>query len=123
MTRTWLRRGNLKRETESRLIPVQNNAIRTNYINTKVDNTLENNKCRDIDNHLISECGKLRQKKYKSRHDGAGKVINWKLCKRLKFDRADKWYVHKPESGRLKFAETLRYKRITQFRPEDQTKC
>ena len=30
MTRTWLRKGNLKRETESLLIATQNNAVRTN---------------------------------------------------------------------------------------------
>ena len=38
-TWTWLRRGNLKRETESLLIVAQNNAIRTNYIKAKIDNT------------------------------------------------------------------------------------
>ena len=27
-----------------------------------------------------------------------GKVILWKLCKRLKFDRTIKWYMHKLES-------------------------
>ena len=38
-TWTWLRRGNLKRETKSLLIAAQNNAIRTNYIKTKIDKT------------------------------------------------------------------------------------
>ena len=27
-----------------------------------------------------------------------GKVNHWKLCQRLKFGHADKWYIHKPES-------------------------
>ena len=27
-----------------------------------------------------------------------GRVIHWKLCKRLKFDHIDKWYIHKIES-------------------------
>ena len=31
-TWTWLRKGNIMRETESLLIVSQNNAIRTNYI-------------------------------------------------------------------------------------------
>ena len=35
-TWTWLRRGNLKIETESLLKAAQNNAIRTNYINAFV---------------------------------------------------------------------------------------
>ena len=35
-TRTWLRRGNLKREIQSVLIPIENNAIRTNFVKTKI---------------------------------------------------------------------------------------
>ena len=27
-----------------------------------------------------------------------GKLINWELCKRLKFGFADEWFMHKPES-------------------------
>ena len=46
--------------------------------------------------YVISEYSK--QKKYKSEHDRVGKVIKWKLCKRLKFDHITKWYMHKPES-------------------------
>ena len=47
-------------------------------------------------NNIINECNKLVQKEYKTRHDWEGIVIHWKLCKRLKFDHADRW--HKPES-------------------------
>ena len=32
----WLRKGNLKKETESLLIAEQNNAIRTNYVKAKI---------------------------------------------------------------------------------------
>ena len=35
---TWLRKGILKRETESLLIAAQNNSIRTSYVKAKVDN-------------------------------------------------------------------------------------
>ena len=38
-TWTWLRKGNLKRETESLLIAAQDNAIRTNHIKARVDKT------------------------------------------------------------------------------------
>ena len=31
-------------------------------------------------------------------HDWVGKVICWKLCKRLKFDHTDTWCMHEPES-------------------------
>ena len=35
----WLRKGNLKRETESLQIVAQDNAIRTNHIKAKIDKT------------------------------------------------------------------------------------
>ena len=74
-TWTWLRKGNLKRETESLIIAAQNNAIRTNYIKAIIDKTQQNSKCRlcgDRDetvNHVLCECSKLAQREYKTRHD------------------------------------------------------
>ena len=116
-TWTWLRKGNLKRETESLLIAAQDNAIRTNHIKVRIDKTQQNSKCRlcgDKDetiNHIISECSKLAQKEYKARHDWVGKVIHWEMCKKFKFDHTNKWYMHNlapvQENG------TLTYKRIT----------
>ena len=47
-------------------------------------------------NHLISECSKLAQKEYKARHDWVGNVIHWEMCKKFKFDHANKWYMHNP---------------------------
>ena len=38
-TWTWLRKGNFKRETESLQIAAQNNAVRTNHIKAKIDQT------------------------------------------------------------------------------------
>ena len=39
----------------------------------------------------------MAQKEYKARHDCVGKVIHWDLCKKFKFDHANKWYMHNPE--------------------------
>ena len=70
----------------------------------KIDNTQQNRKCRlygdteETVNHLIAECSKLVQKDYKTKHDWLGKVIHWELCKRLKFDHTNKWYMQKPKS-------------------------
>ena len=64
-TRTWLRKGNFNKETESILIAAQNNDIRTNYIQAKIDKTQQNSKCSDRDetiNYIINECSKLVQK-------------------------------------------------------------
>ena len=38
-TWTWLRKGNLKRETESLLIAAQDNVLRTNHIKARLDKT------------------------------------------------------------------------------------
>ena len=90
--------------TESLLIAAQNSAVRTNYVKAKIDNVQQNSKfrlCGDRDetiNHMISECSKLVQKEYKTRHDCVGKVIYWELCKKFKVDRTNKWYMHNPES-------------------------
>ena len=60
----------------------------------KIDNMQQNRKCRlckdrdEIVNHIISECSKLAQKEYKTRHDWVGNVIHGELCKRLKFNHA-----------------------------------
>ena len=72
--KSWLRKGNLKRETVSLLIAAQDNAIRTNHIKTRIDKMQQNSKrrlCGDRDEttyHIISECCKLAQKN-KARHE------------------------------------------------------
>ena len=99
-TWTWLRKGNLKRETESLLIAAQDNAIRTNHIKARIDKMQQNSKCRlcgDRDetiNHIISECSKLAQKEYKARHDWVGKVIHVEMCRKFQFDHTNIWYMH-----------------------------
>ena len=46
---------------------------------------------------METKCSKLAQE-YKTRYDWAGKVIHWELCKKFKFDRTKKWYMHNPAS-------------------------
>ena len=96
----WLRKGNFKKETESLLIAAQNSAIRNNHIKARIDETQINSKCRlcghgdKTINYIISECSKLAQKEYNSRHNWAGKVIHLEMCKKFKFDHANKWNMH-----------------------------
>ena len=81
-------------------------------IKAKIDTMQQNSKCRlyikrdETVNHSVSK-----------RHDWVGKVIQWELCKKLRFDHTTKWYVHKPESvlenATIKFFGTLRYELIT----------
>ena len=62
----------------------------------------QNSKCRlcgDRDETIkpiISECSKLAQKEYKTRHEWVGKVIHWEMFKKFKFDPTNKWYMHNP---------------------------
>ena len=94
MAWTWLRKGNLKRETESHLIAAQNNARRINYKKAKINKKQQNSKCRlcgnETINHISYECSKLAEKEYKPRHDCLRKVIHGELCKKFKFDHANK---------------------------------
>ena len=96
----WLRKRNLKRETESLIKAAQDNAIKTNHIKARIDKTQQSSKCRvcgDRDetiNHIESECSKLALKENKARHDWDDKVIHWEMCKKFKFDHTNKWYIH-----------------------------
>ena len=47
---------------------------------------------------VISECNRIAQKEYKTTHDWVGKVINWELCKKLKFHHYTKFHMYKPKS-------------------------
>ncbi len=91
-----VKKGKLWRKTESLLIAAQNNAIRTNHITARIDKMERNSKyrlCGDRDetiNHIISECNKFALKTYKTRYDWVGKVINWEMGKKFKFDHMNK---------------------------------
>ena len=99
---TWLRKGNLKRETESLLIAEQNNDVRSIHTKVRTHKTQQNSKCRlcrgrdETINHIIKECSRLVQKEHKTRHDWVGKVVHWEMCKKLEFDHTNKWYMHNP---------------------------
>ena len=88
-----LRKGNFKREKESSRNAAQNNAVRTNPIKARVDKRQKKivNLCYAGDrdetiNHIKSECSKLGQNEFRTRHDWVGKVIQSEICKKLKFD-------------------------------------
>ena len=75
----------------------------TNHIKARIDKTQLNSRWwlygdKDETINYMSECSKLAQKKFKTRHDWVGKVIHWELCKKMKFDHTNKWYIHNSES-------------------------
>ena len=92
----WLRRGNLKRETEGMLMAAQGQALRTKYIRKVIDKEDVAATCRlcgerdETVAHVVSECKMLAQKQYKNwRHDKIAQVIHWQLCKKYNMDYAE----------------------------------
>ena len=86
------------------IIAAQNNAIKTNHIKARIDKMQQISKCRlcgdrnKTMNHIISKCSKLAQKENKTRHNWVGKVIHREMCKKMKFDHTNKWYIYNPAS-------------------------
>ena len=99
----WLRRGELKRETEGMLMAAQDQALRTNNIRGAIDGEQISRKCRlcktkdETINHIVSECPNLAQKQYKERHDQVARTLHWSLSKRHNIQCSVKWYEHTPE--------------------------
>ena len=93
----------MKRETESLILAAQEQAVRTNVVKAKIDNTQEQSKCRMCRkrtrlNHLISECSKMAQREYKRRNDWVGRRVHWDVCKKYGIEVKDKWYKNDPGS-------------------------
>ena len=69
-------------------------------IKARIDKMKQNSKRRLCGNRdktislIISECSKLVQKEYKTRHDWVVKVIHREMCKKFKFDYTNIWYMH-----------------------------
>ena len=65
----WLHNGHLKRETESLIVAAQNQNIRTNLVNAKIDKSHGDSLCKvcrkaDVSiDHIACGCSKLAQKK------------------------------------------------------------
>ena len=99
----WLRKAELKFETEAMLCGAQEQAIRANYGKHKIDKTAQSPLCRMCDkksetiSHIVSECEKLAQKEYTRRRDNVAKIVHWKLCGKYNLKINEKWYEHAPE--------------------------
>ena len=85
----WLKKGYLKKETESTIIAAQDQALCTRNMNKTVYEENVDSICRvcgsadETVTHIVAECQKLAQKEYKQvRHDNVANVIHWKLCEK-----------------------------------------
>ena len=87
----------------------------------KIDNIQKNSKCRgcrerdETISHIVSECNKLAQKEYKTRHDWVGKVITENCARNLILtippNGTNKNLLKKMIS--IKLSGILKYKEIT----------
>ena len=99
----WLKRGTLKRQTESLIIAAQDQALRTNYRKAKIEHTTNIATCRlckekdETVSHLTSECSKIAQTEYKHRHDKVATAVHWSISKQYELPHSEKWYDHRAE--------------------------
>ena len=99
----WLRRGELKKETEGLITAAQDQSLRTNVMKARIEKSHVSPMCRMCNAaeetvfHIVSECRVHAQTEYKGRHDKLAKVIHWDLCKKYGVKVQSKWYDHVPE--------------------------
>ena len=99
----WLKSGNIKAETESKIVAAQEQAISKNYFKNKTLKEEIESKCRlckqyeeSID-HLTSGCPILTKNEYLMRHDKVRTHLHYSICKVLGIETSDKWYTHVPK--------------------------
>ena len=71
----WLKSGDIKEETESKIVAAQDQAISTNYFKNKIFKEEIDSKCplckqhEETNDHLTSGCPILTKNEYLMRHD------------------------------------------------------
>ena len=99
----WLRRGELKKETEGLITAAQDQSLRTNVMKARIEKSDVSPMCRMCNAaeetvfHIVSECRVHAQTEYRGRHNKLAKVIHWDLCKKYGAKVQSKWYDHVPE--------------------------
>lgn len=91
----WIRTGELKKETEGLIFAAQDQALRTNAVKARIENQNVSSKCRmcgshdETVQHILCSCPKVALTEYKKRHDVAGRVIHWEVCKEYGVECSD----------------------------------
>jgi hypothetical protein len=85
----WLKFGDIKRETESTIVAVQDQAVSTNYFKRKILKEEIGSRCRlckeyeETIDHLTSGCSILAKNEYVIRHDNVCTHLHYSICKTL----------------------------------------
>ena len=83
----WLSEGDLKAETESKIVAAQDQALNTKYYTTKIPHTETDSKCRlcqqhdETIDHIISACPILAKEEYVKQRDKVSAQIHFNICK------------------------------------------
>jgi hypothetical protein len=89
--------GNIKGETESRIVAAQGQAISTNYFKNKILKEEVDSKCQlckqheETIDHLTSGCSILVKNESLMRHDKVGAHLRYTIHKALSIETTDKW--------------------------------
>ena len=91
----WLKYGDIKGETESTIVPAQDQAISTNYFKNKILKEDTESKCRlciqheETIDHLTLGCPILAKNEYLMRHDKVCTHLLYSMCKDLSTETTD----------------------------------
>jgi hypothetical protein len=104
----WLSKGDLKAETESKIVAAQDKALNTKYYVTKILHTETDSKCRLCQQHdetdetvhrIKSPCPILAKQHNVKRHDKVNAQIHFNICKEIGEQQDKKHsYEHVPNS-------------------------
>ena len=92
----WLQRRELMKETEGTIMAVQDQTLRTRYLQKAIDASNTFPKCRKCNqkdetiNHIPSACPALAQNQYKKRHGTVARAVHWNLRKKYQMPCSNK---------------------------------
>ena len=100
----WLKDGRLKGHTESEVFAIQDQAVKTKYIEKHIYSTREDDKCRlcneykETIHHITSGCPIYAQSLYLMRHNNVARYIHHRIASSFSLleDTSVAWYNHKP---------------------------
>ena len=94
----WLKSGDIKGETESKIVTAQDQAISTNYFKNKILKEENECKCRlckqqeETIDHLTLGCPILVKNEYLMRHDKVCTHLYYSIRKALRIETTNNWY-------------------------------
>ena len=103
----WIASGYVDKRTEGFVFAAQEQAIKTNWLTSRISGGEVDNRCRicrkfpETVAHVATGCKILAQREYKKRHDRMGLRVYWELCKKYGMQHSHRWYEETPEAVRV----------------------